>query len=846
MKVPRWVRPAATKFHVPPVSSGFVERPGLTALLGDEAQTPVVLVRGLPGSGRTSLLAHWVRGQPDVSVVWISCDEDDAEPAVLWHSFISALQQLPDIDHRLLDLLAEPDWTPSAMTGVVVNELLALESPVVIVLDDAHRAGEALSSLTPFLERLPQRTRVVLSTTRALPLPVQRMRIRGQLTEVGQDTLRLSEAEAAAIVAGFGPKLSAEQLRLLAERSEGWVAAVVLAVQAIGAGGAPDLVVADLLRHASCLGEFFRMEVLDGVDADLEHFLLDVAHLDRLDPSACVVASQRDDAVDLLARAAYLGLFVVAEAGGYRFHPLFGEFLACESRDRDPSAAANLHRRMAAWRESEGDVAGAVRHLVQAGGFPEAAVLAGRSVLPAYWSGGQPALDALVAELEDGAADDPTGMAQCVQVFSALLDGRIDACRRWLARASRRPVDLVGSAAGMLSLAEGSVVRDSIPADTDPALAAVLTLVSCAWLGDAVGAGAAYDGYLAGVGRTAMSDLMLSAEWSYACAISGDLDEALAATRRTRACLDEVAVSAPVQAAVAQRAQGLTHYERGDLQRAGELFEESLRVTQRYPSGAFLGHLLLARTWLAQGRLREVGDGLARARAALPAGRPSPLLDLAASLEVRLMLAEGDVNEAAHAAGRISESRRQAACRARVALVAGDARRAADAMLPAGTGTTVRQRLDTAILLARIDQRLGRVVQAQERVDIAVAQAADGGWVRPFLEDGPELFPLIRSSLQGMQTSAFTVVLLDELRDAGAAVRRGETTGGLSKREVAVLRLLAGRSNNQEIAAELYISVNTLKTHTRRLYRKLGVGSRPDAVEAARRLGLFPSTPEAA
>lgn len=131
-----------------------------------------------------------------------------------------------------------------------------------------------------------------------------------------------------------------------------------------------------------------------------------------------------------------------------------------------------------------------------------------------------------------------------------------------------------------------------------------------------------------------------------------------------------------------------------------------------------------------------------------------------------MLLTQHDFDEAARLTGRIANERRRATSIARVALAAGDAKRAGEALDRAGAGTTLRHRLDTTILLARLDQRLGRIDQAQGHVDRAVAMAADAGWVRPFLEDGPQLAPFIRAPLSDLPTSAFTLVLLDELRDA--------------------------------------------------------------------------------
>lgn len=842
---------ATTKFVVPGVGGDAIPRDALHARLDEAAKSPLTLLRAWPGSGRTSALAQWVRRLPGDSATWLSCDAGDADPRSLWESLVWALcLQFPDVDRGLLSLLDRPSWSPEGMAGAVVNQLIELEQQVVVVLDDAHLAGPAVSTLVPLVERLPDGARLVLSSRRALPIPRQRMVVRGELQELGPEAFDLSPDQVRELLARAGHPVGAAQAAQFAARTGGWLAAVVLSVRALDEGARTDDVLADPATSVPALHDFVLTDILGHEDPELREFLLAASVLERPRAAEARLVSGRDDAADRLREAESRGLFLVTGPdGAFRWHPLARNVLETETRRHEPAAVERRHEALATWYEDQGDPALAVRHAIRAGANGRAFQVVSAEVR-AGSIGLLGNVAELAAEIRPIALHDPSGAAQYIVALGKLNDGRFDRARHWLVAAGELAIgpvlDGLDRLRSVLAILEGRSVlpistasrSDGVKWTADAALAPVL-MVASAWEERFAEGQAVADAYLSGGERSVVSDQLFFAARSYTLAAEGELDAAVEAAERSQLCAQQLDTVDPRTLMAVELAQGIVELERGGVHGATSHLEPILDARPATPVVESLAWLELARVRLAEQRLRDAGKCLRAAAEVAGLAADSPLLDLAASLEVQLALRADDADAASRATRRIRQPRRRGMALSRIALARGDAQGALRVLGEVGPPASPRHRIDLLVHQSRIHLAQGAEAAASATLAEALDLARAGRWIRPFLDDGPELAPLIAAQLRGARPSAHTRALRDGLRDAGALRPPEARASGLSHRELAVLRLLAGESNKREIAAQLFISLNTLKTHTRRIYQKLGVNSRMAAVHKATELGLI-------
>ncbi len=289
----------------------------------------------------------------------------------------------------------------------------------------------------------------------------------------------------------------------------------------------------------------------------------------------------------------------------------------------------------------------------------------------------------------------------------------------------------------------------------------------------------------------------------------------------------------------AVRTNGRVAFERGDLITAERLLERSLSMSEDVrPAFTLVSQLTLSRVWLADGQRGGALSGVERARAFLRPDSTSPLLGLCDALEGRIAVEIGDLDHASRSAERLPTGTRASLLHARIELARGEFDRADDALAVCAP-TTIRERIDAALLSTRVAH--GR---RSDATDLLLAEALSlaktEGFVLAVADDLVELRPRVALVLRSRRIEQYEQAVLDRLeRDPTVPHQSGGTSGPLSGRELTVVRYLASRLTYKEIAAELFVSTNTLKTHVQRSYQKLGVSSRTRAVAEARRLGLF-------
>jgi LuxR family transcriptional regulator, maltose regulon positive regulatory protein len=375
----------ATKLHLPRPRPGLVPRPRLLQRLHEGTDREVALVCTPAGFGKTALLADWARGSRR-PVAWLSLDDGDNDPARFWRHVVAALDEVhPGVAERVGALLGGPQ--PASFEAVVtalVNELAGTPEEVVLVLDDYHLidAPTVHESVGFLLEHLPLSLRLVLASRADPPLPLARLRGRGQLVELRAADLRFTSEEAAQLLReAVGPDLQEGAVVALEERTEGWAAGLQLAALSLrGRTDIPDFVRGFSGSHRHVL-DYLAEEVLDRQPEDLRAFLLETSVLERLCGPLCDAVTGRSDSQQLLERVERANLFLLPldeVRGWWRYHQLFADLLRARLAREQPQRLARLHRAAATWSQEHGLVDDAIRHALAAGDAAWAARLVER------------------------------------------------------------------------------------------------------------------------------------------------------------------------------------------------------------------------------------------------------------------------------------------------------------------------------------------------------------------------------------------------------------------------------------------------------------------------------------
>ena len=874
-----------SKITVPSLPGWAVERARIERLIAAGVRGPLTTITGPPGSGKTMAIASWAASSADPGVLaWVTLDDYDNRPEVFWSYVLAALRRAG---------VAVPPVSPAVDGGTadhvfllrLASVLAAQERPVVLVLDDAHLLTERdlLDGLAYVLRSAAPGLHLVVSSRMDPLLPLHRYRLAGELTEIRVDDLAFSLPESTALMAQHGITLSAGALERIVARTEGWAAGIRLAAISLDGHPDPDQFVKELDAEDSAITSYLVDEVLNGQLASTREFLLRTSILNRVNADIARELTDDERAADVLPILASANVFIRPIGHGwYRYHSLFSAVLRLKLRREQPGQVTELNRRAARWYQRRGFLTEAVRHAADAGDWPFAARIVldelaiGRLIEPrgnrslaasfrrmpaeSAWTQPQPLL--VEAAIELSAADGLPGAAT-LGAAEGILDqlpandeipARLAAAQVRLA-VSRRAGDLdavraAASHAGTLieEIPGGVIARHPETRTQVQAGHGVAGL----WSGDLDEAAATFTFALA-----AMPDPGGTYERAECLgylalveALRGRLNQA---TERAGQAADAAKSSsdglAEFTSPAAAVARANVHLERDELPQAHgqlKLANSALRIAPDKLIGA-IAYLVAARCRLAEGSTRAASDLLGRAR---QGWSPPPWLEHWLMLiESRVYAAAGDVTSAVEVAERAEpESALDAAVTlAQAWLDAGD-HQAAERALAIGMASPGdppgRVRLEGWLVDARLsygDGDAGRGRRSLEHAlrlgkaeQLRLAFATERIWIRPVLRRDPELASGYQDLLEtGPGTGRLAVP------PSGTGQATPVIVEQLSEREREVLRLLSGMLSTAEIATEMYISVNTVKTHLRSIYRKLSAAHRGEAVRRARQLRLI-------
>jgi LuxR family transcriptional regulator, maltose regulon positive regulatory protein len=456
-----------TKLYLPPLRPDVVLRSRLIARLSAGLHRKLTLICAPAGFGKTTLLSAWLAdcGRPSA---WLSLDEADSDPSRFLAYLVAALRTIvPTIGETALAVLQSPQPPIDAFLSILLNEIATLPQPAILVLDDYHLldARPIDQALAFLVERLPPQLHLVIATRVDPPLPLARLRTRGQLTEVRAADLRFTSVEVTAFLTEvMGLNLAAQDIAVLEARTEGWIAGLQLA--ALSMQGHQDVggfIQAFAGDHRYIL-DYLAEEVLQRQPETIRNFLLQTAILDCLSGSLCDAVSGQmggNARLEALDRGNFFVVPLDDRRQWYRYHHLFAEVLQAHLRAEQPDLVAVLHRRASVWYEQHGAAVDAIRHALAAEDFGRAADLLELAV-PALRNSRQEAavlswLSALPDELVHRRP-----VLSVAYAWALLAEGQLDGVEERL-RSAERWLDPTADQAELASsLATGMVVVDDV------------------------------------------------------------------------------------------------------------------------------------------------------------------------------------------------------------------------------------------------------------------------------------------------------------------------------------------------------------------------------------------------
>ncbi|MFL5805374.1 MAG: LuxR C-terminal-related transcriptional regulator [Roseiflexaceae bacterium] len=372
----------ATKLYIPPPRPKAVPRPRLIARLNEGLHRKLTLIAASAGFGKTTLVSAWL-ASCQRPAAWLSLDKGDTDPVRFLTYLVAALQTIaPNIGAGVLEVLHSPQPPPTeSMLTALLNDIATIPDHFVLVLDDYHVIdAKSIDTVLAFLlEHLPPQMHLVITTREDPQLPLARLRVRDQMTELRAADLRFTPAEAAAFLTEvMDLDLSAEDVAALERRTEGWIAGLQLAALSMrGRDGIAQFVRA-FAGDNRYIVDYLVEEVLQRQPELVRRFLLQTAILDRLTGPLCDAVTGQEDGSTRLEALERGNLFVVPlddRRHWYRYHHLFADVLQAHLRAEQPDLLAPLHRRASEWYECNGSAADAIRHALAAQDFARAANL---------------------------------------------------------------------------------------------------------------------------------------------------------------------------------------------------------------------------------------------------------------------------------------------------------------------------------------------------------------------------------------------------------------------------------------------------------------------------------------
>jgi LuxR family transcriptional regulator, maltose regulon positive regulatory protein len=873
----------STKLFIPSARKNHVHRPRLVQLLNtalDQDKT-LILVSASAGYGKTTMVTEWLQTLL-IKAAWLSLDANDNDPGRFLAYLIAALQKIDEhIGENTLALLRSPQpLPPGILLTPLLNEIANLPSPFILVVDDYHciQAMPIHQQLGFLVEQRPPQMHLVIITREDPPLPLARLRARGQMLEIRQEDLRFTLEECTDFLQRLMElPLSQDNIASLERRTEGWIAGLQLAAIALrsplslqgrtGGEAEASVFVKAFSGSSHYILEYLMQEVFERQPAQDQEFLLKTSILDRMSGGLCDAITGQTGSASRLDQLEHANLFIIPldqSHTWYRYHRLFAELLQQRLRTSGSFSETCLHRLASQWFTSEGLFPEAIQHALAGEDWTEAAWLINDKAISMLGHGELGTLLAWFKAIPEGIFKENPRLClnygwvltligqseaavpylECAERLlkdeGALL-GQVLIARAYLERSRADYASAISLSRQALSLIEKSdIVNRSLAtftlgfayfntgniAEAEPAL--LEACQTCRMVGNHYAR------------QTALG--LLGAIQ----AMQGKLHEAAEFNRQA---LDE-AQGAPTAAQVEVFLASI-HYEWNDLEAAAEILEKGLRSSRLIGNLAIQndGLRLLARLKQAQGNPSVALEALQQLHQVAQASEVPLHRALADACHVEIALAQNDLTSASYWMAQMTQETAPAVLgpiydltRARYSLALVQPAEAAQVLAGlneqiSGMNSQISVAIETRALQALA---AATPAEALSFLEDALKLAKPGGYIRIFVDKGAPMKALLeRLKAQGGDLRAYVLAILAAFGESRNLRTTQSLVEPLSERELDVLHLLAQGLSNAEIAQHLVVSVGTVKTHVHNLINKLGVSSRAQAVMRAGELALL-------
>jgi LuxR family maltose regulon positive regulatory protein len=871
-----------SRFVVPLPPKGIVRRPRLLERLDAGARGPLTLVTAPAGTGKTVLVSSWTASARTVgTVVWLSLDAD-VGPGAFWHLVATGLSRR-GVEVPAPASSTGPDAGNPSYTGSIAGRILAHHEPVVLILDcDGALEAVVASKLDSLIRQSAGHLRVVLVTREDPLLPLHRYRLAETVVELRMADLAFTAAEARELLTGTGVDLSEAGMNAVICRTQGWAAGLRMAAMSLAHRTDREDAARELAGNTGTVAEYLLAEVLDTQPQGLRRLLLDTSVVDVLRPglAAALAGPHAERALSFLVHGNAFLEELPELPGCYRYHLLFRELLRAQLAYEDPARSVELHRVAAAWMADHGLVVDAVR-LATANGSWETAARYVVDDLSTPLLMTAPATDPLAEALSrmPKVSEGPAGTLVAAARAAAAADWRgvaagIGRARRLITATSAEPWPAAELAVSLLELmlsrragdadaaleaaaaAQALVHRQSAAARAShPELDAVIAsnlgaaLVLAGRLNAAAEAFsvATEQGHVAGREVTLIDALGHRALLS---ALRGDLRTSADLAGRAVRISSAAGLTPACCPAAAEVALAYVHTETYDIGGARKHLARAAGCVAHSidPLAAAMLSLARARVCRAGGDLEGAVSVLAEVVEG--ASLPTWLADRIALEQVTLLVVDGQSARAAELAAQLSEPSSREAGRLRAGgAPTGDGDVELSALPLTRSNTSLSVRVDTMLQNAAGHVASGNLRRAVRELEHALRLAAPELLRRPFREAPEELWRILRQHdellqrhawLTNRQTGRPTGVLPQPRRGEGTSVQNSaQILEPLTDKEREVLGHLSELLTTDEIAAVMFISVNTVRTHVRNILRKLSASRRNEAVRRARELRII-------
>ncbi|MFC5467997.1 LuxR C-terminal-related transcriptional regulator [Cohnella suwonensis] len=855
-----------TKISIPVQSGESQGRRRLEDQLDRYASHRLTTVTAPSGYGKTTLVANWAR-RGNRSVSWLSLDADDNDMMRFWHGIIASIQAVrSSFGESILQAMTSlPQYPIEACIAQITEQLYKLDVDFAIVLDDYHLIDNPAihNKIAAWIDFLPPRIHLILISRSEPDFPVARLRARDQLLELNMNDLRFQHEETALYFKRqMHSSLSLSDIALLMQKTEGWIAGMKLMALSLNSHSDPSSFIDSINGSQRYIMDFLAEEVLLRQPEHVQSFLLQTSILDRMTGALCDRLTGQVDGNEVLLYLEKTNLFIVSldqERRWYRYHHLFAEFLRDRLLRKDGERTRALYRQAADWQIENGYPTEAIASLLKAQSYAEAAELIGEAAPFLLKEGSWGLLNGWLSSFPQLRIYESERLS-IAYAWSALLSGQSSEAEASLRKAGRTltKTELWKQIPELQNdwLGEASIVRMMAAffrKDIRGALTyAKESIQRKTTISDFIRIGIDFNVHEAFLTRGMLG-------------MNGHLRKAASYIKQMEPDVEKDPENT--------QATGYSHvvfgeimYEWDKLPQAEKYLLTGIKIGELSRNWGLLvpAYLTLVKVKIAQGKPNQAADLLQELIRPLSEASNDRWRSIADAYAITLQIQEGNLQAVSdwlenkgmtlqEGTFVVHEFEHTTKIRAlRMIGRTAEALEHIERLLYSSEkeGRTLSQ-IELLNIQAMILYEQGQLGQATVTLHEGLLLAERDGYVRLYIDEGKPMKELLLLTLDRIvagelrHASARYVRMLLE----GFTERKGdrdgdqetypnedkETSYDLSPRQWEILKLVAAGETNQSIADQLFISIGTLKIHLNRIYKKLRVDNREQAVQWARR-----------